>query len=147
MDHREKSHKDVKCTKIVQDGAVTLKKRLWMEEISLNCSQYPKNKKFVLFLKIQWQHSKKRIPQLLTGFLLGMVLSVCTCWFHNMVTLPPWIVSTYFGTCSYQCFLSNCIPVSLHMLKYIWAHTLSCLFVYCSFAIIGHADIMWSIVS
>ena len=34
-----------------------------------------------------------------------------------MVTLPPLLVSTDFGTCSYQCFLSNCIPVSLHMLK------------------------------
>jgi len=32
-------------------------------------------------------------------------------------------------------------------LKCSWAHTLSCLFVYCSFASIGHADIMWSIVS
>jgi hypothetical protein len=37
-----------------------------------------------------------------------MVLSVCTCWFHNMVTLPPWLVSTDFGTCSYQSFLSSC---------------------------------------
>jgi len=32
-----------------------------------------------------------------------MVLSVWTCWFHSMVTLPPWPVSTDFGTCSYQC--------------------------------------------
>ena len=64
-----------------------------------------------------------------------------------MVTLPPLLVSTDFGTCSYQCFLSSCTPVSLHMLKCSWAHTLSCLFVYCSFASIGHADIMWSIVS
>ena len=68
---------------------------------------------------------------IMTGLLLGMVLSVCTCWFHNMVTLPPWLVSTDFGTCSYQCFLSSCTPVSLHMLKCSWAHTLSCLFVYC----------------
>ena len=30
------------------------------------------------------------------------------------------------------------------MLECSWAHTLSCLFVYCSFASIGHADIMWS---
>jgi hypothetical protein len=35
---------------------------------------------------------------------LGMVLSVCICWFHSMVTLPPRLVSTDFGTCSYQCF-------------------------------------------
>jgi hypothetical protein len=30
----------------------------------------------------------------LSGLLLGMVLSVWTCWFHSMVTLPPWPVST-----------------------------------------------------
>jgi hypothetical protein len=26
----------------------------------------------------------------MSGLLLGMVLSVSTCWFHSMVTLPPW---------------------------------------------------------
>jgi hypothetical protein len=64
-----------------------------------------------------------------------------------MVTLPPRLVSTDSGTCSYQCFLSNFTPVYLHMLKCICAHTLSCIFLYCSFASIGHADIMCSIVS
>ena len=44
-------------------------------------------------------------------------------------------------------FLSNYTPVSLHMLKCSCAHTVSCLFMYCSFASIGHADIIWSIVS
>jgi hypothetical protein len=58
-----------------------------------------------------------------------------------MVTLSPWLVST----CSYQCFLSNFTPVSLHMLKCSCADNLSCLFMYCSFASIGHADIMCSI--
>ena len=82
-----------------------------------------------------------------SGWLLGIVLLVCACWVHNMVTLPPWLVSTDFGTCSYQCFLSNCTPVSLHTLKCSCAHTLSCLFMYCSFASIGHSDIMWSIIS
>jgi len=47
-----------------------------------------------------------------SGLLLGIFLSVCTYWFHNMVTLPSWLVSTDFGTCSYQCFLSNFTPVS-----------------------------------
>ena len=50
------------------------------------------------------------------GLLLGMVLSVCSCWFH-MVTFPPQLVSTNFGTCWNQCFLSNFTPISLHMLK------------------------------
>ena len=39
-----------------------------------------------------------------SGLLLETVLSFCICWFHNMVTLPPWLVSTDFGTCSYQSF-------------------------------------------
>jgi hypothetical protein len=33
-----------------------------------------------------------------------MVLSVCICWFHSMVTLPPRLVPTDFGKCSYQCY-------------------------------------------
>jgi hypothetical protein len=81
---------------------------------------------------------------MMTGLLLGMVLSVCTCWFHHMATLPSWLVSTNFSTCSYQCSLSNFIPISLHTLKCSWAHTVTCLFMYCSFAHFGHADIMWS---
>ena len=44
-------------------------------------------------------------------------------------------------------FLTSCTPVSLYMLKSSSAHTLSYLFMYCSFASIGHADILWSIVS
>ena len=39
----------------------------------------------------------------MSGLLLRIVLAVCTCCFHNMVTLPPWLVPTDFGTCSYQC--------------------------------------------
>ena len=62
---------------------------------------------------------------IMSGLLLVIVLSVCTCWFHNMVTLPPWLVSTDFGTCSYQCFFVQlycffpCICWSV-------AHTVSC---------------------
>jgi hypothetical protein len=83
----------------------------------------------------------------MSGLLLGMVVSVFTCWFHIMVTLPPRLVSTDFCTCWYQWFLSNCTPVSLHMLKCSCALTLSCLFIYCSFASIGHADMLRSIAS
>ena len=60
---------------------------------------------------------------IISRLLLGIVLSVCTCWFHNMVTLPPWLLSTDFSTCSYRCFLSSCYAVSLHMLKCSCAHT------------------------
>ena len=83
----------------------------------------------------------------MSGLLLGIVLSVCTCWFHSIVTLPPWFVTTQLGTCSYQCFLSSCTTISLHMLNCICALTLTCRFTYCSFASIGHADVIWSIVT
>ena len=43
----------------------------------------------------------------MSDLLLGVVLPVCTCWFHNMVTLISCLVSTDFGTCSYQCWFSN----------------------------------------
>jgi len=84
---------------------------------------------------------------IMSGLLLGIVLSVCTCWFHSTVALPPWFVTTDFGTCSYQCFLSSCTHISLHMLKCICALTLSYRFTYSSFASIWHADIICSIVS
>ena len=42
---------------------------------------------------------------IICGLLLGIVLSVCICWFHNMVTLPPWLVSNDFGTFNcYYCY-------------------------------------------
>jgi hypothetical protein len=78
----------------------------------------------------------------MSGLLLGIVLSGCTCWFQSVVTLHPWFVTTEFGTCSYQCFLSSCTPISLHMLQCICALTLSWRFTYCSLASIGHADII-----
>jgi len=49
---------------------------------------------------------------IMSGLLLGIVLSVCTCWYHSIVTLLPWFVTTDFGTCSYQCFLSSYTPIS-----------------------------------
>jgi len=48
-----------------------------------------------------------------SGFLMGIVLSVYTCWFHCIVTLPPWFVTTDFGTCSYQCFFVQLHPYFL----------------------------------
>jgi hypothetical protein len=84
---------------------------------------------------------------MMSGLLLGIVLSIRTCWFHNMVTLPSWFVLADLGTWSHQCLLSHFTPISLHILKCSWAQTLSCLCVYCSFANIGHADMMCSTVS
>jgi len=36
------------------------------------------------------------LSRIMSGLLLGMVLSVWTCWFHSMVTLPPWHVYYYY---------------------------------------------------
>ena len=66
-------------------------------------------------------HVPFSLPRIImSGLLLGMVLSVCTCWFHNMVNQPSWLVSTHFGTCSHH--WSLVLPVSLHMLKCSWTH-------------------------
>jgi len=84
---------------------------------------------------------------MMSSLLSGTILSICTCWLLHMVTLPSQLVSTNFGIWSYQCSFSNFTPLSLHMLKCSWAHTLSCLFVYCSFTNIGDADKRCSTVS
>ena len=64
-----------------------------------------------------------------------------------MFTVPSRLVSTNFGIWSYHCSLSNFAPISLRMFKCSWAHTVSCLFMYCSFAHVGHVDVMFSTVS
>jgi hypothetical protein len=60
----------------------------------------------------------------LSSLLLGIVLSVCTCWFHYMVTLSYWLISTDCGTCWYQCSLSNFTPIFLYIWRCGWAHTI-----------------------
>ena len=55
---------------------------------------------------------------IMSGLLLGMVLSICTYWFHSMVTLPPWLVYTDFGTCSYQCFCQ--LLLLLFVITFVW---------------------------
>ena len=57
----------------------------------------------------------------------------CFYWFWHMF-IPVFFVQLY------RCFLAY-VEVQL------CTHTLSCLFMYCSFASIGHGDIMWPIVS
>ena len=54
---------------------------------------------------------------IMSGLLLGMVLSVWTCWFHSMVTLPSCPVSTDFETSSYQCFFGQLYPCFLTYVK------------------------------
>ena len=59
---------------------------------------------------------------IMSGLLLGKVLSVCNCWSHSIVTLPPWFVTTYFGTCSYRCFLVQLQPYFLAYVE-VYLHT------------------------
>jgi hypothetical protein len=52
-------------------------------------------------------HITIRVPLSLSqismfGILLGMLLSVCTCWFHNKIIVSSRLVLTNFGICSYQ---------------------------------------------
>ena len=74
---------------------------------------------------------------IMSGFLLWIVLSVCTCWFYIIVIFPRWVVTTGFGICSFQCFLSTYTPISLYMLKCICALNLSCRFTYCFLPVLG----------
>ena len=71
--------------------------------------------------------------------------------FHLLV--PPngyltfWILSTHFGTCSYQCSLSNFTPVSLQVEKCSWLNThYPTILMQCFFVSTAQADIMRSIV-
>ena len=56
---------------------------------------------FATSINIHVPFSLSRI--IMSGMLLGIVLSVCTCWFHNMVTLPPWLVYYYYYYYYYYC--------------------------------------------
>jgi hypothetical protein len=75
---------------------------------------------------------------MMSGLLSGMVLSVCTCLFCNMFTLPQ----LRLPACSHKCSLSNFTPASLHMLQ-----CSSGLCMYRSVAHTGQADIPWSTAS
>jgi hypothetical protein len=88
------------------------------------------------------------LPQIMMfGLLLEMALSVCTCPFNYLITLPSWLIYTDFSASSYQYPLSNNTPIPLHTSKCNRVHNLSCVFMYRSFAITGHADITCSTVS
>jgi hypothetical protein len=70
---------------------------------------------------------------MISSLLLGMILSVCTSWFPDMVALPSCIVSTCMimvhGRTNVHCLI---LPISLHtVLNCSWAYTLSCLFMHC----------------
>jgi hypothetical protein len=79
-----------------------------------------------------------------------LVMVLCLSALVDSTVWLPWLLGVFLlilVRVHTSVFLSNFTPVSLHMLKCSCAHTLSCLFSYCSFASIGHADIMCSVVS
>jgi uncharacterized membrane protein len=66
----------------------------------------------------------------MSGLLLGMVLSVCICWFHSMVTLHPRLVSTDFLNVhtSVLCLIVSLFPcicwsVAVHPLYHVFLYT------------------------
>jgi len=60
---------------------------------------------------------------IICGLLLGMFPSVWTFWLHSTLTLPPWPVSTDFGTFSYQCFCPV-VPLFPYICWSVVMHTL-----------------------
>ena len=84
-------------------------------------------------INIHFPYSLSQI--MMSGLLLGMVLSVCT--FDSIICLPYLHVSTNFDTWSSKCSLSNMTPVFLHTLNRFGVYT---------FANVGCMyNIMWSI--
>jgi len=68
---------------------------------------------------------------IMSGLLLGILLSVCIVLVDSTICLPCLLdlfllILAHIHTSVF--FLSNCTPVSLHMLKCSCTHTLSCLF-------------------
>jgi hypothetical protein len=53
-----------------------------------------------------------------SALLLGMILSVFTCLFHNTVTLLLWLVSTMLALAHTGVPCLNLPSISLHMVKY-----------------------------
>ena len=80
---------------------------------------------------------------MVSGLLLGMVLSVLIGWFHNMVTLPSWFVSPDFGTYSYQCSLSTFTPISLRMVKCLYYYYYY-YYYYCSYLFLYWILLLWT---
>ena len=60
------------------------------------------------------------LPRIMvSGLLLGMVPLVLLSWFYNMFTLPSRLLSTYFGTRSYQCSWCNYTPVYSNLHSFV----------------------------
>ena len=66
---------------------------------------------WVTFPALKLQHLLTHVPFslsriMMSGLLLGMVLSVCTFWILNVVTLTSWLFSTAFGSVLLLIFVS-----------------------------------------
>ena len=90
----------------------TLQSYLYLYHISIPCIAVSVNKRIPFSLS--------RI--MITASLLQIVLWVALAY-SMMFTLTSWLVSTKFGTVSYQCFFSNFTPFILYMVKCSWPHT------------------------
>jgi hypothetical protein len=82
-----------------------------------------------------------------SDIMLGMVVLVWTCWFHNTVALLQWLVYTDFGSGSYHCSF-----LILHVFPWIWwsvvEHTLYHVSLYVVLLPkLRWAFVMWFIVS
>jgi hypothetical protein len=52
-----------------------------------------------------------RLSQIMiSGLLLGVVLLIFACWFHDTVTLTTWLVYVEFRTWLYECSLFSRLP-------------------------------------
>jgi hypothetical protein len=99
-------------------------------------------------INIHVPFSKSRV--MISGLLLGIVLFVCFCWFHNIFTYlhDLFRLVLIHGHTSVNCLILPLFPcICSSAVEHTHTHTLSRLFMYCSFAYIGHVDEKFSAVS
>ena len=88
-------------------------------------------------------HVPFSLPRIMmSGLLLGMVLSVCTCRFFAFLACFYWLWYMLIPV-----FFCPIFPLFPCICWSVAGHTISYLFMCCSFASTGHADKMWYTVS
>jgi hypothetical protein len=60
---------------------------------------------------------------MMSGLLLVMVLSVCTCWFHNIFTLPTWLFAYHHHHHHHYSLFEDILSMSQGQTSYLRPHS------------------------
>jgi hypothetical protein len=136
-------------------GPVVGQNTKWMNALLFypkvfNCTKYSVGLLITFSYPVIVTYINTHVPfslSLMTSILLlVMILSVVNCWLYNVVTWPAWVLATDINTGLYQCLF--CVQYQPSFLAYVKVqlstHSIFSPY-FCSFANIGHIDIMCSI--